>query len=168
MAQETPDIPPQHHEQQPGIEAQMTPQPQDSGRTYKAAGKLKDKVALITGGDSGIGRAVAVLFAKEGASVVVGYFNEHEDARQTQRRVQAEGRECVLLAGDVADPAYCGQLVETAMSSLGMLDIVVNNAAMQFPQPSITDINDEQLDKTFRTNIYSMFYVVRASSTPPR
>ena len=163
MPQDKPNIPPQHQDKQPGIEGLMQPRPQDMGRMYKAAGKLQGKVALVTGGDSGIGRAVTVLFAKEGANVVIGYFDEHEDAKETQLLVEAEGRECVTLAGDVADPAFCTKLVDTAVSSYGKLDIVVNNAAQQYPQQSITDISDEQLEKTFRTNIFSMFYVVRAA-----
>ena len=163
MPQDKPPIPPQHQDKQPGIETQMQPHPQDSGRTYKAVGKLQGKVALITGGDSGIGRAVAVLFAKEGANVVIGYLDEHQDARQTQSLVEAEGRECITLAGDVADPALCAKLIDTAVSSYGKLDIIVNNAAQQYPQKSIADISDEQLEKTFRTNIFSMFYIVRAA-----
>jgi NAD(P)-dependent dehydrogenase (short-subunit alcohol dehydrogenase family) len=156
-------VPPQHQDQQPGIEAAMQPRPQDVGKNYKAAGKLMGKVAVITGGDSGIGRAVAILFAKEGANVVIGYLDEHQDAQETQRLVEAEGRECMTLAGDVGDPAFCGKLVQTAVSSYGKLDILVNNAAQQYPQQSITDISDEQLEKTFRTNIFSMFYTVRAA-----
>jgi hypothetical protein len=158
-----PDIPPQHQEHQPGSEAAMTPRPESAGREYKAAGKLQGKVALISGGDSGIGRAVAVTFAKEGANVVVAYLDEHQDAKETQRLVQATGRECVLIAGDVADSAFCSKMVETAVSSFGKLDILVNNAAQQFPQESIEKITDEQLEKTFRTNIFSMFYAVRAA-----
>jgi NAD(P)-dependent dehydrogenase (short-subunit alcohol dehydrogenase family) len=164
MAQDKPtELPPQHQDKQPGIEAQMQPRPQDIGTNYKAAGKLKGKVALITGGDSGIGRAVAVLFAKEGANVVIGYLDEHQDAEETRRLVEREGRECVTLAGDVGDSAFCSTLVQTAISSYGKLDIVVNNAAQQYPQQSITDISDEQLEKTFRTNIFSQFYIVRAA-----
>jgi NAD(P)-dependent dehydrogenase (short-subunit alcohol dehydrogenase family) len=164
MAQDKPSaVPPQHQDKQPGIEAAMQPSPQDTGKNYKAAGKLKGKVALITGGDSGIGRAVAVLFAKEGANVVISYLDEDQDAQETQRLIEAEGRECMTLAGDVSDPGFCSKMVETTVSSYGKLDILVNNAAQQFPQQSITDISDEQLEKTFRTNIFSMFYTVRAA-----
>jgi NAD(P)-dependent dehydrogenase (short-subunit alcohol dehydrogenase family) len=163
MAQDKPQIPPQHQDHQPGSEAAMRPQPESRARDYKASGKLKGKIALITGGDSGIGRAVAVMYAKEGASVVIAYLDEHQDAEETRRLVEAEGRECVTIAGDVGDPAFCKKMVDTALSSFGKLDIVVNNAAQQFPQQSITDITDEQLEKTFRTNIFSMFYTVRAA-----
>ncbi|NEX60386.1 SDR family oxidoreductase [Noviherbaspirillum galbum] len=163
MAQDKPDIPPQHQDHQPGVQAQMRPQPESSARGYKGSGKLKGKVALITGGDSGIGRAVAVMFAKEGANVVIGYLDEHQDAEETRRLVEAEGRECLAVAGDVADSAFCRKLVDTAVQSFGKLDILVNNAAQQFPQQSIADISDEQLEKTFRTNIFSMFYTVRAA-----
>lgn len=156
-------IPAQHQEHQPGKESEMTPRPQAEMKNYKGSGKLKGKVALITGGDSGIGRAAAIGFAKEGANLVIVYLDEHEDAQETQRHIEAEGRECVLLAGDVSDSAFCSKMVETAVSSFGRLDIVVNNAAQQFPQQSIADISDEQLDKTFRTNIYAMFYTVRAA-----
>jgi NAD(P)-dependent dehydrogenase (short-subunit alcohol dehydrogenase family) len=163
MPQEKPDIPPQHQDHQPGSEAEMRPHPASAAREYKAAGKLKGKVALITGGDSGIGRAVAVMFAKEGANVVISYLDEHQDAQETQRLVEAEGRECVTIAGDVGDAAFCRKLVDTVVSSFGKLDVLVNNAAQQYPQQSIMDITDEQLEKTFRTNIFSMFYTVRAA-----
>jgi NAD(P)-dependent dehydrogenase (short-subunit alcohol dehydrogenase family) len=158
-----PDIPPQHQDHQPGSEAAMTPRPQAEARSYKACGKLQGKVALITGGDSGIGRAVAITFAKEGANVAIAYLDEHEDARETQRLIQKEGRECIIMAGDVGSSAFCKQIVETTVSSFGKLDVLVNNAAQQFPQESIEKITDEQLEKTFRINIFSMFYTVRAA-----
>lgn len=163
MEKTKPNIPPQHQDHQPGSEKAMTPQPESAGRAYLASGKLKGKVALITGGDSGIGRAVAVTFAKEGANVVISYLDEHEDAKETQRLVEAEGRECVTIAGDIGDPAFCRKIVETTISSFGKLDVLVNNAAQQYPQKSIEDITDEQLEKTFRINIFSMFYTVRAA-----
>ncbi|HEY4542355.1 MAG TPA: SDR family NAD(P)-dependent oxidoreductase, partial [Noviherbaspirillum sp.] len=165
MAQEdkSQSIPAQHQDRQPGKQSEMTPRPLAEMKNYKGSEKLKGKVALVTGGDSGIGRAVAIGFAKEGANVVIAYLEEHEDAQDTQRHIEAEGRECVLLAGDVADPGFCNKMVETAMSSFGRLDIVVNNAAQQYPQKSIVDISDEQLEKTFRINIFSMFYTVRAA-----
>ena len=141
----------------------MKPRPESSGRNYKAAGKLQEKVALITGGDSGIGRAVAIVFAKEGANVLISYFDEHQDAQETRRLVEAQGRECITLAGDVGTSSFCSKMVETAVSSFGKIDILVNNAAQQYPQPSIVDISDEQLEKTFRINIFSMFYTVRAA-----
>lgn len=163
MPQNKPNIPPQHQDHQPGSEAAMKPQPAAEAKEYKAAGKLKGKVALVTGGDSGIGRAVAVTFAKEGANVVISYLDEHQDAQETQSLVEAEGRECMTLAGDVGDSAFCKKLVDTVVSSFGKIDVLVNNAAQQYPQQSIADISDEQLEKTFRTNIFSMFYTVRAA-----
>lgn len=156
-------IPAQHQDHQPGSEAAMQPHPQSEMKGYKGSGKLKGKIALVTGGDSGIGRAASIAFAKEGANVVIVYLDEHEDAKTTQRLIEAEGRECVLLAGDVADSSFCKKMVDTALSSFGHLDILVNNAAQQYPQQSIENISDEQLEKTFRTNIFSMFYAVRAA-----
>lgn len=158
-----PGIPPQHQDHQPGSEAAMTPKPQAEMKNYKASGKLKGKVALVTGGDSGIGRAVAIGFAKEGANVVVAYLDEHQDAQETQRLIEAEGRECVLLAGDVGDAEFCSKMVDTAVTKFGKLDILVNNAAQQYPQESIENISEEQLLKTFRTNIFSMFFTVKAA-----
>lgn len=163
MPQDKPNIPPQHQDHQPGLEAAMTPHPASAATQYKAAGKLMGKVALITGGDSGIGRAVAVTFAKEGANVLISYLEEHQDAQETQRLVEAEGRECVTLAGDVGDSTFCQKMIDTVISSFGKLDVLVNNAAQQYPQQSIADISDEQLEKTFRINIFSMFYTVRSA-----
>ena len=160
---EKPSIPAQHQDHQPGSEAAMTPRPKAEMQDYKGSGKLKGKVALITGGDSGIGRAVAIAFAKEGANVVVAYLDEHEDAKETQRHVEAAGRDCVTIAGDIGDAAFCSKMIDTAMSKFGRLDILVNNAAQQFPQQSIEDITEEQLLKTFRTNIFSMFFTVKAA-----
>jgi len=161
--EEKPNIPPQHQDHQPGSEQAMTPKPQAEMKTYKGSNKLKGKVALVTGGDSGIGRAAAIAFAKEGANLLIAYLDEHEDAKETQRHIEAEGRECMLLAGDIGEEAFCRKMVDTAMSSFGRLDIVVNNAAQQYPQDSIENITEEQLVKTFRTNIFSMFFTVRAA-----
>ncbi len=161
--QAKPDIPPQHQDHQPGSEAAMQPRPEAEMRNYKGSGKLQGKIAIVTGGDSGIGRAVAIGFAKEGANVVIAYLDEHEDAKETQRHVEAEGRECVILAGDVGDAQFCGKVVETAISSFGRLDVLVNNAAQQYLQPSIEGISEEQLLKTFRTNVFSMFFTVKAA-----
>lgn len=161
--QQDQEFPPQHQEHQPGSEAAMHPRPEAEGRHYRGSGKLSGKVAIITGGDSGIGRAVAIAFAKEGADIVIVYLEEHQDARETQHLVEAEGRKCLIIAGDVADSGFCGRVVEAAIAQLGKLDVLVNNAAQQYPQPSIADISDEQLEKTFRTNIFSMFYMVRAA-----
>jgi NAD(P)-dependent dehydrogenase (short-subunit alcohol dehydrogenase family) len=160
---EKPDIPPQHQDHQPGFEQEMTPRPKAEAREYKACGKLQGKVALITGGDSGIGRAVAIAFAKEGANIAIVYLDEHEDAKETQQLIQKEGRECIIMAGDVGSSAFCKQIVENTVGTFGKLDVLVNNAAQQFPQESIEMITDEQLEKTFRINIFSMFYTVRAA-----
>jgi NAD(P)-dependent dehydrogenase (short-subunit alcohol dehydrogenase family) len=156
-------FPPQQQRGEPGRETLMHPPPQDRMEHYRGSGKLEGKVALVTGGDSGIGRAVAIAFAKEGADVAVAYFNELEDAKETQQIIEATGRRCQLLAGDVGDSAFCSQLVHAVVSDFGggRLDIVVNNAAEQYPQESIDKITDAQLDRTFRTNIFSMFYIVR-------
>lgn len=161
--QENQTLPPQHQDQQPGHESAMNPRPESTGSSYKAAGKLNGKVAIITGGDSGIGRAVAVAFAKEGADVMISYLNEHEDAEETRRHVEATGRQCELLPGDVGDPSYCERLISTTMSRFKKIDVLVNNAAEQHPQDSIQDITNEQLERTFRTNIFGMFYTVRAA-----
>jgi NAD(P)-dependent dehydrogenase (short-subunit alcohol dehydrogenase family) len=156
-------LPPQQQRGEPGRETLMDPPPQDRMENYRASGKLEGKIALVTGGDSGIGRAVAIAFAKEGADVAVAYFNELDDAKETQQLIEATGRRCLLLAGDVGDSAFCSQLVHAVVSDFGNgnLDIVVNNAAEQYPQESIDKITDAQLDRTFRTNIFSMFYIVR-------
>jgi NAD(P)-dependent dehydrogenase (short-subunit alcohol dehydrogenase family) len=130
-------------------------QPKD----YIGSGKLKDRVALITGGDSGIGRAVAIAYAKEGAHVVVNYFDEHGDAEETKQLIEAEGVRCLLLPSDVSVEANCKELITKTLDEFGKLDILVNNAAVQFPTENIEDITDEQWDKTFRTNIYSVFYM---------
>lgn len=155
-------MPPQHQNQQPGIEAEMHPRPVFEGN-YKAAGKLQGKAALITGGDSGIGRAVALAYAKEGADVAVIYLSEHGDAAVTKKEVEQEGRKCLLLSGDIGDETFAGQAVQQTVDGLGGLDILVNNAAEQHPQQDITAITAQQLEKTFRTNIFSMFYLTKAA-----
>ncbi|PSF36140.1 NAD(P)-dependent oxidoreductase [Aphanothece hegewaldii CCALA 016] len=155
--------PPQHQEHQPGIESQMTPQPEYNDAQYKGSGKLKDKVALITGGDSGIGRAVAIAYAKEGANVAIVYLDEHEDAKKTKQLVEEIGQHCITLAGDIGDEPFCQKVVEQTVDELGRLDILVNNAAEQHPQESIEKISAEQLERTFRTNIFSMFYLTKAA-----
>lgn len=163
MSSEEQTLPPQHQEKQPGIESEMTPRPEYKSPAYQAAGKLKDKVAIITGGDSGIGRAVAVLYAKEGADVAIVYKDEHSDAEETKKAVEQEGRKCILLPGDVGDESFAKQAVEQTVSELGKLDIVVNNAAEQHVQQSIVDITAEQLERTFRTNIFGMFFITKAA-----
>lgn len=150
--------------QPPGLEARMSPQPEYLAPNYRGAEKLRDKVALITGGDSGIGRAVAVLFAREGADVAITYLPEEQpDAEHTRDAVQREGRRALLLAGDVRDPAFCLQAVDQTVATFGKLDILVNNAAYQQHQDSIEDVSEEQWDRTFRTNIYGYFYMVKAA-----
>lgn len=156
-------LPPQHQDQQPGIESEMTPQPKAEDPKHKGSGKLAGKKALVTGGDSGIGRAVAIAFAREGADVAVLYLNEHGDAEETRRQVEEEGKRCILIAGDVGDDAFCRDAVEQTVRELGGLDIVVNNAAEQHPKENIEEISNEQLERTFRTNIFSMFYMVQAA-----
>lgn len=155
--------PPQHQDQRPGLESEMTPRPQAEDPQHRPSGKLDGKIALITGGDSGIGRAVAILFAKEGADIAVSYLNEHEDAEETKRQVEQEGRRCLLLAGDIGDEGFCRQAVQRTVSELGGLNVLVNNAAEQHPQDSIEQISAEQLERTFRTNIFAMFYLVKAA-----
>jgi len=157
------DIPPQTQDVQPGHESQMTPRPEYQAPEYRGSGKLKDKVALITGGDSGIGRAVAVLFAREGADVAVVYLNEHEDARKTEKLIKAEGGRCLLISGDVGDPAFCHQAVEKTVAELGGLNVLVNNAAEQHEQKKLEDITPLQLERTFRTNIFGYFYMAQAA-----
>jgi len=139
----------------------MVPRPRWQGHDYRPAGKLTDMVALITGGDSGIGRAVAITFAKEGADVAIVYLDEHDDARTTASKIEELGRECILLAGDVGDPAFCAEAVAQTVEEFGKLDILVNNAAEQHPQESLLDITPEQLERTFRTNIFAYFYMAR-------
>jgi NAD(P)-dependent dehydrogenase (short-subunit alcohol dehydrogenase family) len=156
-------LPPQHQEHQPGIESEMKPRPRAEDTNYRACGKLENRVAIITGGDSGIGRAVAIAFAKEGADVGVVYLNEHADAQETQRQVEAEGRRCITIAGDVGDNRFCQEAVRRTVKELGRLDILVNNAAEQHRQDSIEAISTEQLERTFRTNIFSYFFMTQAA-----
>lgn len=160
---ETTEIPEQHQTQQPGLETEMEPKPDSTAEEYKGSGKLKSRVAIITGGDSGIGRAVAVAFAKEGADIVIAYLNEHGDADATKSEVEQCGRKCLLIAGDVGDEKFCAEVAAKAVSAFGRIDIVVNNAAEQHVRESILDIDNAQLERTFRTNIFSMFYLVKAA-----
>lgn len=155
--------PPQHQRTQPGLESKLRPQPQAIRGDYHGSGKLAGKVALITGGDSGIGRAVALAFAREGADVCIVYLNEHKDARDAARLVEQEGRECLPIAGDVGREAFCRRAVAAAVKRFGRLDILVNNAAEQHPVSSLAEITSAQLEKTFRTNIFSYFYMAKAA-----
>src|SRR5256885_12737070 len=154
--------PPQHQNRQPGREYQMKPRPKAEDE-QPGCGKLKGKVAIITGGDSGIGRAVAVAFAKEGADVAAVYLEEHQDAAETEHMVERHGRKCLLIDGDVGDEKFCQKAVKETVDEFGRIDIVVNNAAEQHPQESIVKISAKQLERTFRTNIFSMFFLTKAA-----
>jgi NAD(P)-dependent dehydrogenase (short-subunit alcohol dehydrogenase family) len=153
--------PPQEQDRQPGREAAMRPTPRAEMRDYRGAGKLASKTALISGGDSGIGRAVAIGYAKEGADVAILYLEEHDDAEATRALIEQEGRRCIALAGDVGDEGFCREAVRQAVETLGRLDILVNNAAEQHPQDRLEDISTAQLERTFRTNIFGMFHLTK-------
>ena len=161
MAGENQTLPPQQ-QPEPGKEGEMNPRPEFRGEDYKAAGKLQGKVAIITGGDSGIGRSVAVLYAREGADVVILYLDQHQDAEETRRVVEEQGRQCLAIAGDVADQAVCKKLVDETLAKFGKVDILVNNAAEQHPQERFEDITQQQWEKTFRTNVFGMFQMTQA------
>jgi len=154
---------PDQHLMKPGREAELELQPMYDAPHYKGSEKLLDMVALITGADSGIGRAVAVLFAREGADVAVAYLNEHEDAHETKRAVENEGRRCILLSGDVADPKYCQAAVALTVKEFGKLDILVNNAAFQEHVSKFEDLSEEHFDLTIKTNLYGYFYMAKAA-----
>jgi NAD(P)-dependent dehydrogenase (short-subunit alcohol dehydrogenase family) len=154
---------PAQEQEPPGIEAEMKPRPEATDESYRGSGKLEGMAALITGGDSGIGRAVAVAFAREGADVAISYLSEEQDAQETKRLVEAEGRRCATIAGDIGDEGAAGRVVEATVGQLGKLDILVNNAAEQHPQESLAKISAEQLEKTFRTNIFAYFYMAKAA-----
>ena len=151
-----------HEDQLPGHESQLEPKPDWEPR-YPGSGRLKDKVALITGADSGIGRAVAALFAREGADIAILYLCEHDDAQKTKEIVEKEGRKAIVIAGDVGDKDFCGRAVKQTVSELGGLDVLVNNAGEQHPDENIGDITDEQLRRTFQTNVFGMFYLTQAA-----
>jgi NAD(P)-dependent dehydrogenase (short-subunit alcohol dehydrogenase family) len=157
--------PPQPKQSQspPGTTRELTPRPDHGEHSYKGSGRLTGKAAIITGADSGIGRAVAIAFAREGADVLISYLEEHDDANETKRWVEQAGRKATAVAGNVADAAHCQALVERAVKEFGRLDILVNNAAMQRTYKSIEDISEEEWDLTFRTNIYSQFYLCKAA-----
>ena len=147
----------------PGRSDKMEPQPDYGETTYRGSNKLKDKKTVITGADSGIGRAVALAFAREGADVLVAYLDEHDDANETKRLVEAAGRKCVLLSGDVSTPDLCRQIVKRAVDEFGRIDVLVNNAAHQMSFNAIEEISDEEWEKTLSTNISAMFYIVKSA-----
>ena len=157
------EIDPQKQSKQPGIESEMNPEPIYDDKDYKGSGKLQGKTALITGGDSGIGRAVAVAFAKEGANVAIAYLDEHEDAEETVKAVESYGVQCLKKATDISHVENCNQLVVDVISEFGQLNILVNNAGKQFPQKDFLAITPDQLMETFETNIFSMFYLTQAA-----
>ncbi|MDQ2803064.1 MAG: glucose 1-dehydrogenase [Pseudomonadota bacterium] len=154
---------PEQHQAPPGHTDAMTPAPDHGEHSYRGSGRLAGKAAIITGADSGIGRAVAIAFAREGADVLISYLEEHEDAKETARWVEDAGRKAIVVPGDVAEEPHCQKLVERAVGEFGRLDILVNNAAMQRTHESIEEISSEEWDQTFRTNIYSQFYLCKAA-----
>ena len=154
---------PAQHLRKPGSEKDLDQAPMFEAPSYQGSDKLKDMVALISGGDSGIGRAVAVLYAREGADIAIVYLDEHDDAKDTKRAVEAEGRRCILIPGDVSDAGFCKDAVETTVGALGHLDILVNNAAFQEHENDIEKLSDEHFDRTLKTNLYGYFYLARAA-----
>lgn len=156
-------MPPQHQPHQPGLEQMMHPHPDEVDRAYRGSGKLTDKVAIITGADSGIGRAIASFFAKEGADVAIVYLVEDQDAQHSQKLVEQEGRQCLLLRGDVGSRRFCQEAIEKVVKKFGKLDIVVNNAGEQHPRKSLEDISEEQLKRTFGTNFFGLFFMTQAA-----
>jgi NAD(P)-dependent dehydrogenase (short-subunit alcohol dehydrogenase family) len=154
---------PKQHQDKPGVESKLKPRPMYSADTYQGSEKLLNQAAIITGADSGIGRATAVLFAREGADVAIVYLNEHSDAEETRQAVEAEGRKALLIPGDVTDPEFCRDAVAQAMDTFGRLDILVNNAAFQEHAEALEDISEEQFDQTLKTNLYGYFYMAKAA-----
>jgi NAD(P)-dependent dehydrogenase (short-subunit alcohol dehydrogenase family) len=154
---------PEQKQPMPGSEEAMDPKPDYGEDSYKGSGKLKDKKAVITGADSGIGRAVALAFAREGADVLISYYDEHEDAEKTKKVVEDAGRKAILMPGDIKDPRHCRAIIDRAVMEFGRIDILVNNAAHQASFKDVGEISDEEWDVTFRTNIYAMFYLTKAA-----
>jgi NAD(P)-dependent dehydrogenase (short-subunit alcohol dehydrogenase family) len=157
------DVPAQHQDKRPGKTKEMEPMPEDKMEHYKAAGKLHGKVVFITGGDSGIGRAVAIGCAKEGADIAVNYLNEHDDAEETKRLIEQAGQKVILIPGDIGNESFAQKAIEETINTFNKVDVIINNAGEQHPQQSIENITEEQLVKTFRTNIFAMFFVVKAA-----
>ncbi|MDR9857149.1 SDR family oxidoreductase [Paenibacillus sp. VCA1] len=156
-------FPPQQQRRQPGFEYLMVPQPIAENPNYRGSGKLANKIAVVTGGDSGIGRAVSIAFAKEGADVAIVYFDEHQDAAETKKRIESTGRRCHLISADLKEEEACRYAIAKAVEAFGRIDVLVNNHGVQFPQNSILDISKEQLEFTFRTNIFSFFHLTKAA-----
>ncbi|WP_047537617.1 SDR family oxidoreductase [Methylotenera versatilis] len=156
-------IPAQHQTHNPGLESKMTPEPEYIKKDYRPSGKLKNKVAIITGGDSGIGRAIAIAYAVEGANVVIQYLNEHIDAKKTKKLVEDAGRECLLISGDLREEKFCKSIITKTIGYFGKLDVVVNNAAEQFPQDDFLEIKTDELIDTFRVNIFPLFHIIKAA-----
>lgn len=154
--------PEQEQAKQPGLEYLMQPLPVFDNPNYKGSGKLKDKVAIITGGDSGLGRAAAIIFAKEGANVVIPYYDEHKDAQLTKNYIESLGKECLLLSGDITDKKFVEEIVNKTIERFGKIDILVNNAGVQYQQDTLENISDLQFDRTMKVNVYGMFYLTRA------
>jgi len=154
---------PKQQQQPPGLEKELTPQADHGETSYRGSGRLQDKATVITGADSGIGRAVALAFAREGADVLISYLNEHEDAKETARLVEEAGRKAVLVPGDLSDPAHCRAIIDKAVQEFGRIDVLVNNAAFQMSHESIEDIPDDEWDYTFKVNISAMFHTCKAA-----
>ncbi|UYQ94425.1 SDR family oxidoreductase [Chitinophaga horti] len=154
---------PEQSQEMPGTEQAMNPKPDHGETTYKGTGKLEGCTAIITGGDSGIGKAVAIAFAREGANVIISYLNEHEDAKEAAKYVEEAGRKAILLPGDICDEKHCQQIIEKAVQEFGRIDILVNNAAYQMDHSSLQEVTSEEWDYTFKTNIYAMFYLCKAA-----
>lgn len=157
------NFPPQHQDCHPGLEYLMNPRPISENTNYKCSNKLLDKVAIITGGDSGIGRAIAYAYAKEGANIVIAYLNEDEDAKETREHIETLGKKCLAIRGDLQEENMCKEVIQKTIDEFGKIDILVNNHAIQYIQQSILDITAEQLEKTFKTNIFSFFYLVKSA-----
>lgn len=154
---------PKQEQEQVGLESEMQPRPDYGEESYRGSGKLEGKAAVITGGDSGIGRAVALAFAREGADVLISYLDEHSDAKETMRIVEKEGRRCIAVPGDIGSEAHCQQIIESTIQEFGRLDILVNNAAYQDVIESLQDVTEEMLEHTYRTNIFAMFFLCKAA-----